>query len=138
MGLHLDIITPDKKIFSGEVVKIVLPSQEGQITVLPKHMPLVTALEVGEVIVQAPKETMNFSIGKGIFSINDNNASLLIEDVLASEEISEEKAIEAKKLAEELIKKGIGPEEKKAAIYSLRKSLVDLKLVRKKKRKILT
>lgn len=138
MGLHLDIITPDKKIFSGEVVKIVLPSQEGQITVLPKHMPLVTALEVGEVIVQAPKETMNFSIGKGIFSINDNNASLLIEDVLASEEISEEKAIEAKKLAEELIKKGIGPEEKKAAIHSLRKSLVDLKLVRKKKRKILT
>lgn len=138
MGLHLDIITPDKKIFSGEVVKIVLPSQEGQITVLPKHMPLVTVLEVGEVIVQAPKETMNFSIGKGIFSINDNNASLLIEDVLASEEISEEKAIEAKKLAEELIKKGIGPEEKKAAIHSLRKSLVDLKLVRKKKRKILT
>lgn len=136
MNFNLEIISPEKKIFSGEVEKVTLPSTEGIITVLARHMPLVAPLMVGEVELKTKDEVINLSIGKGVFFVSGNSATLLIEDVSSSDQISEEKVIEAKMRAEELIKKGIKGEEKLQAMYMLRKSLVDLNMIRKRKKGI--
>ena len=68
------------------------------------------------------------------FSIANDAAMLLIEDVESADEISEEKANEAKRKAEEIIAKGVEGEAKIKAHYLLRKSLVDLKIVRRKRK----
>ena len=134
MNFHIDVVSLNGTVFSGEVKEVTLPTSEGVISVLAKHMPYVAPLTVGEVILHKDGGNLNFSIGKGIFSMADNSATLLIEDETMSEEISEEKAAEAKKKAEELIAKGVSKEEKLQAVYTLRKSLVDLKIARRKRK----
>ncbi|MEN9975734.1 MAG: synthase subunit epsilon, partial [Verrucomicrobiota bacterium] len=52
MPLHLEIVTPEKKVFSGEVDNVYLPGEEGEIGVLPQHAGLVTALKPGELRTQ--------------------------------------------------------------------------------------
>lgn len=137
MNFVIDIVSLTGKIYSGEVQKLVLPTREGEITVLARHMPLVAPLTVGEIVVKTPESEFNYAIGKGIFSMDNNKATLLIEDVTAADEISEEKAVEAKNKAEKLLSEGIKGEEKLQALYVLRRSLVDLKVARHSKKRIL-
>jgi len=134
MNFQLDVVSVTGTIFSGEVKEVILPGVSGEIGVLARHMPLVTPLTVGEVIVKTPDETISLSIGKGVFSYDSGKGRLLIEDVASADEVSEERALEAKKKAEEILAKGVSGEEKTAAMYQLRKSLVDLKLVKRKKK----
>ncbi len=136
MNYHIDIVSLTGSIYSGEVASVTLPSTEGEMTVLARHMPIVAPLTVGEVVIDTPDKILNLSIGKGVFSFSHGRGRLLIEDVAFADEISEEKVLVAKRMAEELIAKGIKGEEKVRAMYSLRKSLFDLTLVRRRKKKI--
>ncbi len=137
MNFQLEVVSISGKVFSGEVREVMLPGAFGDFTVLARHMPIVTPLTIGEVVVKQTDKTLSFTIGKGIFSYEEGVGRLLIEDVTASDEISEERAVEAKRYAEELLAKGIKGEEKAAAHYQLRRSLFDLKIARRKKKKIL-
>lgn len=137
MNFHIDIVSLTGTLYSGEIEKVTVPSTEGEMTVLARHMPIVAPLGVGEVTVKTPKETLNLSIGKGVFEFSSGAARLLIEDVESADEISEQNALEAKKRAEELLAKGIKGEEKREVLYQLRKSLIDLKIARRKKRKMI-
>jgi F-type H+-transporting ATPase subunit epsilon len=133
MSFHLDIVSLKGNIFSGLVESVTVPGEEGTMTVLGHHMPIVTYLTIGEVEVKGEKN-LDLSIGKGILTMAGNTATLLVEDEQAIDEISEKQASEAKEKAEEIIKKGATGEEKTQAMYALRKSLVDLKLARKKRK----
>jgi len=131
-NFHIDILTLDREIFSGEVTSVTLPGVEGVFTALAKHMAFVTPLTFGEVVYRdANNKQTNLSIARGVFSTDGKSATLLIEDASFASEISEEKALAARQRAEELIKKGVSKEAKAAAIYQYRKSLVDIRVVRK-------
>jgi len=136
MNFQIDVLSLTGKLYSGEAEKVTIPSLTGEMTVLARHMPVVAPLVTGEVIVKTPKETLNLSIGKGVFEFSEGRARLLIEDVASADEISEERALEAKKRAEELLAKGIGEEAKHQIMYQLRKSLIDLKIARKRKKNL--
>ncbi len=138
MNFPLVILSPDKEIFKGEAKKVTAYSYDGEITILARHMPFVAPLITGGITVKTDKEELSFSIGRGFVATDGKSVTLLIEDVSASDEISEEDALQAKKKAEELIAKGLVGEEKQKAIYALRKSLVDLKIARKRKKVIIT
>lgn len=134
MSFQVDIVSLGGPLYSGEVEKITIPALTGEMTVLARHMPIVAPLTIGEVLVKTPTQTMSLSIGKGVFEFSGGRARLLIENVTSADEISEEKALDAKKRAEELLAKGLEPEQKLQVMYLLRKSLVDLKIVRRKKK----
>jgi F-type H+-transporting ATPase subunit epsilon len=134
MNYQLEVVSVNGSVFSGEVKEVTLPGISGEITVLARHMPIVAPLTTGEVIIRTQNEAFFLSIGKGVFSYDSGIGRLLIEDVVAADEISEERALEAKKKAEELLQKGVSGEEKTTALYQLRKSLVDLKIVRRKRK----
>lgn len=134
MTFHLDIIDTKRAIYSGEAKSLTIPALAGEMTVLPEHMAIVTPVGLGEVFVKTPDKDLTLTIGKGIFSMDKNRASLLIEDARYTEEISEVAAEEAKKKAEEIIEKGIQGEDLEAAMSVIRRSLVDLKTVRRRKK----
>ena len=134
MNYQLDIVSVNGSVFSGEVKEVILPGISGEIIVLARHMPIVTPLTTGEIVVKTQDQAFSLSIGKGVFSFDSGMGRLLIEDVTSADEISEERALDAKKKAEKLLAKGVSGEEKTAAMYQLRKSLVDLKIVRRKKK----
>jgi len=134
MNFQLDVVSITGRVFSGEVEEVTLPGVSGEFTALARHMPMVAPLDTGEVVVKLSDRTLNLSIGKGVFAYEGGRGRLLIEDVTSSDEISEARVLEAKKKAEDLLAKGIKGEEKQAVLYQLRKSLVDLKIVRRKRR----
>lgn len=135
MSFHLDIVSLTGNLYSGEVDELSVPGSEGELVILAKHMPFVTSLTLGEVTVKNLKGTTLYTIGRGMLSVADNNATLMIEDVSSMRDITEEKALKAKQKAEELVEKGVSKEDLKLAGLALRRSLIDLKVARKQTRK---
>src|SRR3989344_5044146 len=101
--LHLQIITPEKTVFDDEVDQITLPTSNGQITILPKHIGLITTIEPGELIYKKHQKLIHLAAGYGFAQVGKDNIKVLV-DLAAPEEEIEEKAIEAaKKQAEEAL-----------------------------------
>ncbi len=80
---HLDIVTPAKSVFSGNVVSVTAPGSEGQFQVLAGHAPFLSALTAGEVRIDlADKSQKTYKISGGFFEVSANKAMLLVESVL--------------------------------------------------------
>lgn len=131
---HLDIITPEKVIFSGKVNMVVVPGTEGVIGVLPQHIPLFSKLEAGELkITREGKKTAYMALAGGFIQVEPDQVTILADTAERAESINEAKAIEAKKKAESLLSKKISDIDFVKAEASLRKALAELKVVRKRK-----
>jgi F-type H+-transporting ATPase subunit epsilon len=78
----IDIVTPQKLFFSGEVSSITAPGQDGLFQILKGHAPLLAALKSGKVKLSLPdKSVQSFQIADGFFEVSNNKAILLSEDV---------------------------------------------------------
>ena len=136
MSLHLQIITPEKTVFDDEVDQVTLPTSDGQITVLPQHVGLVTTIEPGDLIYKKHNKENLLAAGFGFAQVGKNNVKVLV-DLAAPEEELQEKAIEeAKKQAEVALaqKHLLSEEEYATAAANLQKSLAQLKVKRRHRR----
>ncbi|MCZ2222042.1 MAG: ATP synthase F1 subunit epsilon [Chitinophagales bacterium] len=80
--MTLEILTPEKKLYSGDVYGVQLPGITGLFEVLDKHAPLVSALGKGNVKILKTKSTFeNYSISGGFVEVLNNKATVLVEDV---------------------------------------------------------
>lgn len=80
--MNLEILTPEKKIFSGEVYGVQLPGIDGMFEVLDKHAPLVAALKAGNLKILKDKtlnSVVNYTIQSGFVEVINNKATILIE-----------------------------------------------------------
>lgn len=134
--LHLQIITPKKIIFDDEVEQVTLPTQTGQITILPHHVALVTSIQPGELILKKHSKEQFLAAGFGFAQIGNDDVKVLV-DLAAPEEELEEKTIEeAKRKAQEALKQKhtLSEEEYAAAAASLAKALAQLKIKHRRRR----
>jgi F-type H+-transporting ATPase subunit epsilon len=82
--MNVEILTPEKKLFSGEVYGVQLPGITGLFEILDKHAPLVSALGKGNVKILKDKNSVeNFSIQGGFVEVLDNKATVLVEGAVA-------------------------------------------------------
>jgi len=76
--MHLDILTPDKALFSGEVTSVVLPGSKGQFEVLKNHAAIVSSLDKGTVKVKTVDgNTETFEVSGGVVEVLDNKITVL-------------------------------------------------------------
>jgi F-type H+-transporting ATPase subunit epsilon len=81
--MYLEIITPEKKVFEGEVISVKVPGVLGSFEILNNHAPIVSALDKGEVRVKTEKGETNFyQVDGGVVEVLKNKVSLLIEVLL--------------------------------------------------------
>lgn len=134
--LHLQIITPEKVVFDDEVAKVGLPTKTGQITVLPHHVGLITAIEPGEIVYEQNHRITHLAGGFGFAEIASNQVKVLVDLAAPEEEIEERKIEEAKRQAEEALKQKhlLSEEEYATAAANLQKALVQLKIKRRHRR----
>ena len=130
MPFHLNIISLKGQIFSGTVESVTVPAEKGRMTVLSDHMPIISPLVMGEVVVKG-SEDLHLAIGKGIFTISGNRAELLVEDDTRIEDLSEKMSLERKKQAEKVLTSDADEDKKVQARYDLKKSDFELKLAKK-------
>ncbi len=75
--MHLDILTPDKTLFAGEVESVTVPGSKGQFQILNNHAALVSSLEKGKVKVKSGKEELSFDIKGGVIEVLQNKIVIL-------------------------------------------------------------
>lgn len=79
--MYLEIITPDKKVFSGKISSVQVPGSKGSFAILEYHAPIISTLEKGNVkIVEGGHESF-FEISGGMIEVKDNNVIILAESV---------------------------------------------------------
>ena len=77
--MHLDIITPDKKLFSGEVISVLVPGAAGQFQVLNNHAPIISTLIKGKVKIKTKEGEQSFDVNSGVIEVLKNNVVVLVE-----------------------------------------------------------
>src|SRR5271154_100685 len=102
--LKLEIVTPEGKIFEGDVDSVFLPGSEGDMGVLPSHEPLVTQINAGELRIEQKGKTQVLAIGEGFAEITGHHVAVLTDGAVNEEAIDEKVAEQAVKRAEELLK----------------------------------
>jgi F-type H+-transporting ATPase subunit epsilon len=79
--MQVDLITPDKKAFTGEAFSVLLPGISGYFEILEGHAPLVGALGEGNIKIKTKEEEFNFMISAGVVEVLNNKVSLLADSL---------------------------------------------------------
>ena len=133
--LHLNIVTPQREAFSEDVSFVTVPTPNGTIGILPNHIPLVTALVEGEIHVTSGGKESYFAIGGGFMQVTKKSVIILVSRAVHADELNEaeiKKAQEAAKIA--VKQKGVGIERGEAQAI-LKRSFLELKVLRHKRRR---
>jgi F-type H+-transporting ATPase subunit epsilon len=101
--LELKIVTPEKVIYDAPVDGVSFPTVEGEITILPNHIPLISAIKPGELRIKKDGKVEYFSVTKGVLEMDGNTITLLIDAAERAEEIDEKRAEEAREKARKLM-----------------------------------
>jgi F-type H+-transporting ATPase subunit epsilon len=109
--LKLQIVTPDGVVFSDDVEMVTLPGSEGQLGVLPQHIPLMTQIVPGEVIVRKDGADRLLAVGEGLVEITPDSVAILTDMAVAAEDIDAAKVEEARQRAEERLREKLSNEE---------------------------
>lgn len=133
--LHLKITTPERIVFEDEVDQVVLPTMMGDIGVLPHHIPLVSVLSVGELRITRKGQESSLAVSGGFIEVQPNIVTVLADTAEHAEEIDEQRAEEARKRAERLMKEKRADATDYAMVAAkLEKELARLRIVKKHKR----
>ena len=131
--LKLEIVTPEGKVFEGEVETVLLPGVEGDMGILPMHETLVTALNAGELQITQNGRTESMAIGEGFAEVTAHRVSVLTDGAVNEKEIDEQAAETAVKRAEELLKSNtLEGEELEATQAALARSLAQIHVKRRR------
>ena len=129
--LKLQIITPDGMAYSEDVDMVTLPGVEGQMGVLPLHVPLMTQMVPGEIIVRKAGEEYFLAVGEGLIEVAGDHVNILTDLAIASDMIDEAKVEEARQRAEARLHEKLSDEEVASVNSSLARSLAQLHVKRR-------
>lgn len=135
MHLTLSVTTPEKKIFEAkDITSISFPTVDGEITVLPHHIPLLTKTTTGEIVVRYENHEDSLVVTEGFLKIdNAGNCLVLADYAVRSDDIDILKVQEAKEKAENIMKEKINEKDFVIAEAELRKTLMELKISQRKR-----
>ena len=115
---EVQILTPNGSVYNGTVMGIKLPGTEGNFEVLHNHASLMSGLEVGVISIRNDAKVDYIAVSGGFVEVNSNKVTVLAESAELKEEIDLQRALEAKKRAEERL-----AAEKKNAVDQIRAEL---------------
>lgn len=132
--LRLEIVTPEARAYSDDVELVVLPAVEGEMGVYPQHIPLITQIKPGELVVTKNGRQTALAVGEGFVEITADKVSVLVDMALQEADIDENAAEEAIKRAEARLKEQhVGDEEAALVQAAIAKSLAQLNVKRRRR-----
>jgi F-type H+-transporting ATPase subunit epsilon len=130
--IHVDIVSAEGQIFSGDATMVFAPAAMGEIGIAPRHAPLLTTLKPGEVRVQMPSgEEQFFFVGGGAIEIQPHLVTVLADTALRAKDIDEAAALQAKQRAEEALKDRAGKIDVAEAQAELARAVAQIKAIEK-------
>ena len=135
--IHVDVVSAEEEIFSGEAEFVVLPGEAGELGIYPRHTPLITRIKPGAVRIVPPgggEETLIFVAG-GILEVQPQLVTVLADTAIRGADLDEAKATEALKRAEEARARAQDKQEVAAVESELNTLAAQLAAIRKMRRK---
>ena len=103
--IHVDVVSAEESIFSGEARFVALPGEAGELGIYPRHTPLITRVKPGSVRIERPDGNEEFIfVAGGILEVQPNRVTVLSDTAIRGRDLDEEKANEARAAAEEALK----------------------------------
>lgn len=138
MQFQLDIITPDRTAYADSVNALSVPTLNGTIGVLPKHVGLFTALGEGEIKITTGTKELFLAIGGGFMEVGREKVSVLVSRAVHADELNERDIKEAQERARNIIVSNVKGEELAAAQAIFRRSNLEMNVIRRHKTRSLT
>lgn len=135
MSLTLEIVTPEAKVYSDTIDSVVIPTVEGEIGILPGHIPLLTQVDDGELRVTKEGKTVLLVISGGFAEIDGDSVRVLAENAINEEKIDENAVEEAMRRAEQQLReaKHLDPQQLEHLQNLVRYSGVQLAVKRRRR-----
>ena len=128
MTVHVDIVSAEKEIFSGLAEMIFAPAELGELGISPRHAPLITKLNPGEVRVKVSEtESYPFYISGGLLEVQPHLVTILADTAVRAKDIDEVAALEAKAKAEEALADKSGKRDYAMAQSQLQQAVMQLR-----------
>ena len=131
--LKLDVVTPEAVTFSGDVEMVTLPAVEGEMGVYPQHVPLMTQIVPGELVVRREGHDTFMAVGDGFVEIASDHVAVLTDMAIPADQIDEAKAEEARRRAEARLAEHLDDEETATVHAALANSIAQLVVKRRRK-----
>lgn len=132
--IRLEIVTAEKLVFSEEVDLLVAPGVEGELGILPNHIPLMTLLNPGEIKIRKGHEEFHLAVSGGFLEVRPDIVIVLADSAERDEEIDLSRAEEARRRAVERIGSHASNIDIRRAEAALHRSMARIKVARKTKR----
>jgi len=135
--IHVDVVSAEEAIYSGEAEFVVLPGVVGELGIYPKHTPLLTQIKPGAVRIKVPnqeEETLVFVQG-GFLEVQPNVVTVLADTAIRAHDLDEVKALEAKQRAEDAMRSKLSAEEIAKAQAELSAAAAQLQAIQRLRRK---
>ena len=129
--LKLEIVTPEATTFSDDVEQVTLTGGEGEMGILPQHMPLMSQLVAGEITAIKDGKFIFLAVGNGFVQVTGDRVSVLTDMAIRAENIDEAAAEEARKRAEERMAQKLSNEDAAMVEANLANALAQLKVKRR-------
>jgi F-type H+-transporting ATPase subunit epsilon len=132
LTLKLEIVTPDAVVYSEDVTMVTLPAIEGQIGIYPMHIPLLTQIVPGEIIVQKDGHESYLAVGEGVVEVTADRVAIVTDMAIPADHIDEAKVEEARQRAAARLRDKISDEEVATVNASLARSIAQLNVKRRR------
>ncbi len=111
--IHVDIVSAEGAIYSGEAEMVVAPAREGDVGITPRHAPLMTNLRPGEVRIHSPDEEdeLFFYVTGGVLEVQPHLVTVLADSAMHGDELDEQAALDAQSAAEEALRGATAKED---------------------------
>ena len=130
--LHVDIVSAEQQIFSGEATMVIAPGESGELGILPEHAPLLTRIKPGTVrIVTGEGEEEVIYVSGGMMEVQPDMVTVLADTSVRAHDLDEAKALEAERLAKEALANRTGAMEHAKALAELAEASAQLAAIRK-------
>ena len=131
----LEIISPEGQVYSGEVDEISIPTETGEVSILPHHADLYSKVTTGEAIIHKRGKLEYIAILGGFLELTNGNVTVLSDYAVPTDKISQAKALEAKKRAEKLLEEKVESQDFALIERELQKAILELDIAEKAKRR---
>jgi F-type H+-transporting ATPase subunit epsilon len=135
MPLHLEIVTPERLAYEGDVDSVVCPGIEGELGILPHHAPLLTTLGFGELRIRSGGQEETFAIAGGFLQVRPDKVVVMAETADLASEIDLEAAEQARRDAEAALAEGFTePADLARARASMQRALLHIRVAERRRR----
>jgi F-type H+-transporting ATPase subunit epsilon len=129
--IHVDIVSAEGEIFSGEAEMVFVPAKEGELGITPRHAPLLSLIKAGEVRVKNGDDEQSIFVGGGALEIQPQKVTILADTAVRANDIDEAAAMAAKQRAEEALASKADKIDQAAALIELIRASEQLKILEK-------